>query len=199
MVEAEKLVGTKMVGGVEYEEYAILDEDGNELTFSQRPAKPAENYEQSASQWRVTEAPAPIKRMAEPVFGYEKKPVMAKPVFGYEPKPQYMLHTGKKYYYEDLVPKIMSQETFESSFPEREHGGAVGPTYEAEKGEVVAHQGNDVPMMYGGGNLRKNSNNFSMINGDTHEGGGEPMSGGDFIYTDSHNVPDDFLNSIKDL
>ena len=38
----------------------------------------------------------------------------------------------------------------------------------------------------------ENSMNYSMINGDTHKNGGEPMSGGEFIYTDSHNIPDDF-------
>ena len=83
--------------------------------------------------------------------------------------------------------------------PKYKNGGDIGnPNYEAEGKEFVIG-GN--PNMYGSGTLKRYGTGLSKIQGNSHEQGGEPMRGGEYIISAKKNykVPAEFLNDIKHL
>lgn len=78
------------------------------------------------------------------------------------------------------------------NMPQYNMGGQT-PQYEAEGGEVI-EGGN--PVVHSQGNISPNSSNAGMIEGNSHTNGGEDMSGGERIYSDSVYISNDFIKSL---
>ena len=81
----------------------------------------------------------------------------------------------------------------------KRNGGQVGnPNYEAEGKEFVIG-GN--PNIYNGGTSKRYGTGLTKLEGNSHEQGGMPMRGGDYVISakKSFKVPESFLDDIKHL
>lgn len=83
-----------------------------------------------------------------------------------------------------------------SSFPTNgvnqsyfKEGGKISPEYEAQDNEVVEFNPFDMPKMHNNGKLKQHSSTTATIDGNTHNQGGEAMSGGERIFSDEKIFP----------
>ena len=80
-------------------------------------------------------------------------------------------------------------------------GGATGPRYEAEGGEMIKHQANDLPRTYGKGGVSRITPTESEIKGPSHAQGGVDMSDnkGARIYSDKLKVDSALMSKLSKL
>lgn len=98
-----------------------------------------------------------------------------------------------------LIPSMIPQQDKGGFTPKYKIGGQVGqPNYEAEGDEFVI---GGSPNVYDGGTLKRYGNGLNKIQGNSHEQGGVPMRGGEYVVSAKKNykVPAEFLNDIKHL